>query len=78
MQTGLNQLLQHVTSLKGLAGIRRSVYDLLGCSIRDGEVKGEEWEEEWCRVCDGVVGHKLCLWEMFMRPLLLKRAEVGL
>ena len=62
--------------MKGLAAIRGAVYELLGRSTRGVDVEDAEWEEEWSRVCESAVGRKLYLWEMFLRPLLLKRVQV--
>lgn len=81
----MKTVLQHITTFKALAGIRESVHALLshkpsqiGQDIGDssGELQLAEAREEWTRICQNVLGSELCVWDMFLRPVLLQRAQV--
>ena len=37
---------------------------------------GNSWSEQWAEICNSVLGHGFCLWDAFLRPLLLQRAKV--
>ncbi len=77
-------ILQHVTTFKALANIRKAVHNLLSkkptsspaqdCSI--DELSLAEAREEWTKICQNVLGSKLCVWDTFLRSLLLQRAKV--
>lgn len=79
-------VLQHITTFKALAGIREAVHSLLAhrpshLGSEKNERENEDLRvakvrEEWSHVCVSVLGRELCLWETFLRPLLLQRAKV--
>ena len=78
-------ILQHITTFKALAGIREAVHSLLAQrpfhlasqnEREDEDLKVAKVREEWSHVCVSVLGRELCVWETFLRPLLLQRAKV--
>lgn len=62
-------LLEHVSSLQALAGIRKACYDLL-MSPQSGLTP-----EKWNQLCTEVIGKELNLWDEFYRGLFRERAE---
>ena len=86
ISNGVNQILQHVNSVKALASIRAAVHSLLADPWeKEGETNGDgdtnvpgsnSWSEQWTEICSGVLGRNLCVWDAFLRPLLLQRAKV--
>ena len=106
ISNGVNNLLQHVNSVKALAAIRVAVHSFLANPMEEKESKSSSgdsksnvnrgisgfadvsnnnnhnnmnsyWSEQWTEICNSVLGHSLCLWDAFLRPLLLQRAKVG-
>ncbi len=77
-------ILQHITSFKALASIREAVHHLLsrrpsslGQDSPPSELSLAEAREDWVKICETVMGHKLCVWDTFLRSLLLQRAKVS-
>jgi len=61
-------LLVYVKSLKGLAAIRDSVWDLLST---------ESISQHWGAVCQRLLERPLAVWEDFLQQLFLQRLQVG-
>ncbi|XP_038613073.1 conserved oligomeric Golgi complex subunit 1 [Tachyglossus aculeatus] len=66
MRVGIGSLLVYVKSLKGLAGIRDGVWELLS---------GEPMRHSWAALCQRVLSGPLLLWEHLMRQLFLDRLQ---
>lgn len=80
---GMESILQHITSFKALSNIREAVHTLL--SQKTATLEGEhpqddlalaETREEWSKICQSILGDKLCVWDTFLRSLVLQRAKV--
>ncbi|KAM9394308.1 conserved oligomeric Golgi complex subunit 1 isoform 2-T2 [Pholidichthys leucotaenia] len=64
---GVNSLLVYVKSLKGLAGIRDAVWDLLS---------SDSISQHWSTVCQRLLERPLAVWEDFLQQLFLQRLQV--
>ena len=86
--TGVEHLLQHVSSIKALASIKSAVHSLLSASPEpapEGDSAGHsthntgdhtQWEERWVKVCTLILNKELNIWPSFFGPTLLKRVQV--
>lgn len=76
---GVKQLLCHVTSVKGLSGIRDSLHRLLAESentrATPTDSDKESWSDEWAALSDLVMGENICIWERFLQQLFFDRAK---
>lgn len=64
---GVSGLLVYVKSLKGLAAIRDSVWDLLST---------ESISQHWSAVCQRLLERPLAVWDDFLQQLFLQRLQV--
>ena len=84
---GVEQLLQHVSSVKALASIKSAVHSLLStpsepahdddtgdCTQSHGD--DTHWAEHWGQVCSLILDKELNIWKTFLGPPLLKRVQV--
>ncbi|KAM7146012.1 conserved oligomeric Golgi complex subunit 1 isoform 4-T5 [Macrochelys suwanniensis] len=67
IRSGLITLLGYVKSLKGLAGIRDAVWELL---------TGESMSQNWDTVCHRLLDKPISFWEDLLRQLFLDRLQV--
>ncbi len=82
----MESTLQHITTFKALAAIREAVHNLLSknslppsgdsSSLDELSLAEARAREEWARICQSVLGSKLCVWDTFLRSLLFQRAKV--
>ncbi|XP_070704485.1 conserved oligomeric Golgi complex subunit 1 [Pempheris klunzingeri] len=63
---GVGSLLVYVKSLKGLAAIRDSVWDLLST---------DSISQHWSTVCQRLLEYPLAVWDDFLQQLFLKRLQ---
>ncbi|XP_077988897.1 conserved oligomeric Golgi complex subunit 1-like [Glandiceps talaboti] len=84
---GVGKLFSYVTTIKGLTGIRDTLWELL-CQFwdEDGDRKFVAWKRPqtekkdkyavtWKTVCTSVLNKTLSPWDEFIRPLFLTRAQ---
>lgn len=67
IKNGISSLLMFVKSMKGLAGIRDAVWELL---------TNESTSRSWDVVCRRLLEKPLLLWEDLMQQLFLDRLQV--
>lgn len=78
IETGLNNVLIHVNSLKGLAGIRDVTYTLLTESFLSSDETSPTLtsvKKQWMEVCEASLGEELSLYDQFLRTFILERAK---
>lgn len=87
--SGVEHLLQHVSSIKALASIKSAVHSLLSAPPapppEDDQIEdsthnaGDDtrWAERWVEVCNLILNKELSIWESFFGPTLLKRVQVS-
>ncbi|XP_028268367.1 conserved oligomeric Golgi complex subunit 1 isoform X2 [Parambassis ranga] len=63
---GVGSLLVYVNSLKGLAGIRDAVWDLLST---------DSISQHWSTVCQRLLEYPLAVWDDFLQQLFLQRLQ---
>ncbi|XP_078723425.1 conserved oligomeric Golgi complex subunit 1 isoform X3 [Lampetra fluviatilis] len=63
---GVRRLLPFVRSLRGLAGMRDAVWELLA---------SEGLARRWTPMCAHLLGRPLSLWDEFLQPLFMQRVE---
>lgn len=68
IRAGVSSLLVYVKSLKGLAGIRDAVWELL---------TSESVSQHWDVVCRRLLDKPASFWEELLRQLFLDRLEVS-
>lgn len=68
IRAGVSNLLVYVKSLKGLAGIRDAVWELL---------TSESISQNWEAVCRRLLDKPASFWEDLLQQLFLDRLEVG-
>ncbi|XP_018093791.1 conserved oligomeric Golgi complex subunit 1 isoform X2 [Xenopus laevis] len=66
IKVGISALLVYVKSLKGLAGIRDAVWELL---------TSESMSQNWDKVCHRLLGHPIRFWEDILQQLFLERLQ---
>lgn len=86
---GVEQLLQHVSSVKALASIKTAVHSLVGMSpvpAPEDSNLGDSthnaggrthWAERWSEVCTLILNKEFNVWGSFLGPTLLKRVQVS-
>ncbi|TRY93233.1 hypothetical protein DNTS_014370 [Danionella cerebrum] len=67
IRSGVNSLLVFVKSLKGLAGIRDAVWELLS---------SESISQHWNALCQALLERPLALWDDLLQQLFLQRLQV--
>lgn len=68
IRAGVGNLLVYVKSMKGLAGIRDAVWELL---------TSESLSQNWEAVCRRLLDKPASFWEELLQQLFLDRLEVG-
>lgn len=68
IRAGVSNLLVYVKSMKGLAGIRDAVWELL---------TSEAVSQNWDALCHRLLDKPAYLWEDLLQQLFLDRLEVG-
>ena len=69
LQVSVGQSLDYMDSVKGLAGIRDAVWDLLVHGVTPRPLV-------WNTVCQHLLNKQLSVWDHFFRPLFLARTKV--
>jgi len=81
IQSGVRDLLQYVTNIKGLAIIRDAVYELLKERHTVGQTEQGDFGNEnsavlsWKDYCHICLDKELSIWSQFFQPLFLERAK---
>jgi hypothetical protein len=73
-QDAFTQALSHVTTLKGLASIRNSLYQLLS-QMADGTTSMLT-HTNWTKLCQSTTGGYVNLYDQFVKDPLVDRAKV--
>lgn len=68
IRAGVSNLLVYVKSMKGLAGIRDAVWELLS---------SDSMSQNWAAVCRRLLDKPASFWEDLLQQLFLDRLEVG-